>query len=528
MKRHAVSILALFLVIGTVRAQGAAEGEMFTLAANSSQDTESPVPRMDETVKILAGDIHGRLVAEKAEKIAVGLFSHQGASVPLGAYWINQLSGELVNISGRPYIVLSGGAAGADWTISGEIVALPGVIRIYTRLVRSGDRAIEAAFQSDFERSADLAAMLASAASSPPQGSQDEWEPDSWEHPLAYEIGGDENAPATNRSIHAGDEDFFLLVPERDGRLVAETTGSIDTYMHLYNYETQEGLAENDDGGSGNNARIRYNVQAGARYLAKVRGYSSNVSGPYAFRAYIITREGASSWQNPISCEIGIGEETQTLSRTLASGDDEEYFLLAPDTGGLLVMETTGSVDTYMELYNEQTREKLGENDDGGSGNNARIRHSVNPQERYIVLVRGYDSSATGTYGFKAYFTGQGTLDADQYEPDDESSQAGQVEIGTAQEHTFHHTDDVDWVKFEVTQSGRYIIRARGTRSSRLDTYIELFDANLNSIAEDDDGGNHRDALLSLQLQNGMYYLKVWCLDEDPDQSYTIRVFPDD
>jgi len=388
---------------------------VFVFLAGSvfAQNAENPIAQMDEAIKTLAQSIHNKATAEKAQKIAVGQFSYQGTISVLGAYWSNQLSGELSNISGRSYVLLSGGLTGADWTISGEIVSLPGIVRIYTRLVRTENRALEAAFNTDFERSPALLTMLSSSGGSggssgsgSSQTAQDELEPDSWENPLAYEIGADERAVVINRTLHEGDEDFFLLVPDKAGRVIAETTGGIDTYMHLYNYETREELAKNDDGASGDNARIRHALQAGTRYLAKVRGYRDRTNG---------------------------------------------------------------------------------------------------------------------SYGFRAYFYGE-ALSPDQYEPNDDSSTANSIEIGTPQQHTFYHGDDIDWVKFQITQSGRYTIRARGVRSDRLDTFIELFDANLNSIAEDDDGGENYDSRLSRQLQSGLYYLKVRCLDDDPDQAYTISI----
>jgi hypothetical protein len=356
------------------------------------------------------------------------------------------------------------------------------------------------------------------------QGSADEWEADSWDSPVPFEIGESESVQSLSRTITSGDEDFFLLVPDREGTLVAETTGSIDTYMYLYDLETEEELARNDDGGSGSNARIRHSVQAGRRYIAKVRGYSSSTSGSYSFRAYITVRTGGTSWQSPLAYEIGVGDEAQVVNRSLDDGDDEDFFLLVSDRAGQLVMETTGSVDTYMELYEADSREMLDENDDGGSSYNARIRHNVRAGGRYMVKVRGYGSSSTGNYGFKAYFSGQGLLPADEFEPDDDPAQATLVQVGTPQQHTFHDADDVDWVKFQITTPGRYTIHTRGVRSNNLDTYIELFDANMRSIAENDDGGENLDSRLSQRLENGLYHLKVECLDDEPDQAYTISI----
>jgi hypothetical protein len=381
----------------------------FIAAAAVYAQTESPVPRMDAAVKSLAGELHKKLIEEKAGKIAVGQFTCRDTIVPFSAYWTNQLSEELSNMPGRPYTVLSSGPSGADRTISGEIIEAADIIRIYTRLVRSEDRVIEAGLHSDFLSSDTLKAMLNPADS--PSGSSsvpsDRWEPDSWDNPVSYEIGADESAPVMDRTLHnRSDEDFFILLPDSDGRLVMETTGSIDTLMYFYNADTRDLLSEDDDSGSGYNARIRYSVQAGKRYIAKVKGYD--------------------------------GE--------------------------------------------------------------------------------------TGHYGFRAYLAAPVLLPPDEFEPDDDSSSASPIEIGASQQHTFHTGNDVDWVKFEVKQSGRYIIRARGVNSNRLDTYIELFDSDMNSIGEDDDGGDNLDSRLSIRLNTGLYYLKIRCLDDEPDQPYTVSI----
>jgi hypothetical protein len=472
--------------------------------------------------------LNKKLIEGKAGKVAIGQFAYRGTEVPFGTYLINQLTVELANMPNRSYIILSGGAAGADWTISGEFIEVAAnTIRLYTRLIRIQDRAVEASFQSDFEKNEQINRMLSSVES---QGggrsstvTPDFLEPDSFDSPVPYEIGVDENVQVVNRTLHNGDEDFFLLIPENDGQLVMETTGSTDTYMEFYNADTREKLGQNDDGGSGYNARIRYSVQAGKRYIAKIRGCESDDTGAYGFRAYISVRTSSSGFTNPISYEIGVDENATLMNRTL-NRDDEEYFLLIPESDGQLVMETTGNVDTFMEFYDANTREKLSENDDGGRNENARIRYRVEAGKRYIAKVRGYSGSDTGAYGFRAYLTIQVSIAPDEYEPDNDSASAKQIEIGTSQQHTFHNSDDVDWVKFQITRPGRYVIRARGVNSNRLDTYIELFDSNMNLIDEDDDGGENLDSRLSLSLQNGLYYLKVQCLDDEPNQPYTLSI----
>ena len=231
------------------------------------------------------------------------------------------------------------------------------------------------------------------------------------------------------------------------------------------------------------------------------------------------------SMDNPVLYEAGANENVSAINRTIHDRNDKDFFLLIPSSDGRLVMETTGGdVDTYIRFYNAETREKLSENDDGGSGSNARIRYNVQAGRRYIAEVSGYDEDETGAYGFRAYITVPVTLARDEFEPDDTSSQAKWINIGTPQRHNFHDGDDEDWVKFQISRPGRYTIRARGVNSNRLDTNIELYDAKLNSLDEDDDGGENYDSRLSVRLESGLYYLKVTCLDSEPDQPYTLSI----
>jgi hypothetical protein len=516
MKKYLLAIPVFVLAMTFVHAQGMGESQEQTEASSVSQ--------LDIAVKTLAGNLNKKLIEEKAAKIAVGQFAYRGNMVPLSSYWINQLTGELANIPNRSYIVLSG-TAGSDWTISGEILDVAEKIRLYTRLIRSEDRAIQASFYLDIERNQQINGMLLSAGSQdggrPSSVSMDSLESDSFDSPVPYEIGANENAQVVNRTLHSGDEDFFLLLPAGDGQLTMETTGSVDTYMELYNAETREKIGQNDDGGSGGNARIRYNAQSGRRYIAKVRGYDGE-TGQYGFRAYISIRAASGNFDNPVPYEIGVDESAALVNRTL-DRESEDFFLLIPADDGQLIMETTGNTDTFMEFYNAETRQKLAEDDDGGRSGNARIRYGVQAGTRYIARVRGFDGD-TGNYGFRAYIYIQVRLSEDEYEPDNDSTAAKQIETGTPQQRTFHSSNDVDWIKFQITRPGRYTIQTTGINSNRLDTYIELFDSNLNSIGEDDDGGDNADSRLSLHLENGLYYLKAECLDDNPNQPYTVSI----
>ncbi|MDR2069776.1 MAG: DVUA0089 family protein [Spirochaetaceae bacterium] len=376
------------------------------------QHQVNPLPELDNAVRNIAIDLSKRIPAAGAQKIALGQWSYRNSIPPLGSYWAVQLTEELTNLPGRGFVLISGGPAGAggstgaDMMISGEIVEVAGIIRIYTRLIRTGSNTIEGSLHSDFEGTQNLLALLLNRGDGNSSSSSwDAYEVDSREHPVSVEIAAAENGPPVNRTIHdSNDADYFLLIPDRDGALVMETTGDMDTVMYFFDADSDRSLAENDDGGSGENARIRHTVRAGGRYIARIGGYSDS----------------------------------------------------------------------------------------------------------------------TGSYGFRAYLIEQIRIDPDEYESDDDFASAKTISIGTPQQHSFHSGSDVDWVTFEIRQAGHYTIRARGINSSRLDTYIELYDSNRSYMDENDDGGDDLDAFLRVNLQPGVYYVKVECLDDEPTAPYTI------
>ena len=379
----------------------------FALSALYGQDSADTLARLDSAVKSLAAQLQ-KAIPVQARNLIPGQWAYGEAVPELGSFWAAQLVEELANVPGRTFALLPAGTGGADWTVSGEIINAGGVVRVYTRLFRNSDHSIQGSFHSDFPLDEKLAEMLARGENGHrPPVAGDRYENDGWENPLAVEITANEGGSVLNRTLHtSNDEDFFLLVPDKDGFLIAETTGNTDTYMEFYGADSHEWLASNDDGASDTNARIRYNVQAGGRYIAKVNGYE---------------------------------------------GD-------------------------------------------------------------------------RGSYGFRVRFSEQSRTSPDEYEDDNDFSFAKDIAVGNSQRRTFTDGDDIDWLKFQIDRVGRYVIRAAGVSSNELDTFVELYDSSRNLIDEDDDGGEGYASRLSVNLQSGVYYIRVRCLEDEPSQPYTVRI----
>jgi hypothetical protein len=358
-----------------------------TLSLLYGQNAANPMAHLDNAVKSLAADISKKIPAGENQKVVVNVWTYYDSAPAFSSYWAAQLTEELTNIPGRAFVLLAGGPVAADWALSGEIVEAAGVIRVYTRLIRSADHAIAASFHLDFEPNEYLGEMLSGGGSSSVSRdgssvSRDSYETDSFENPLTVEIAGNSDGPVINRTIHSeNDEDFFLLIPDRDGRLVMETLGDdMDTIMELYNASRRQ-LASDDDSGSGSNARIRYQVRAGERYIARVDGYG-NETGRYSFHAWITEAVSADEYEDDDSAdfakEISIGTPQQ---HTFTTENDVDWVTFRIDRAGRYTIRARGvnstQLDTYIELYDNDFN-LIDENDDGGENYDSRL--SVNLQ----------------------------------------------------------------------------------------------------------------------------------------------------
>lgn len=193
-----------------------------------------------------------------------------------------------------------------------------------------------------------------------------------------------------NASIVSGDDYWFSVTPAESGTLIVETSGSTDTYMFAYD-ENFDYLDEDDDGGEGLNARISIDVIAGRTYFFNVMGYSDSVHGPYRIMATV------RPYPTPTQLRFGT-----FLSGNITSGG-EHWYSVRTTSRGTIVVETTGSTDTYMFVYNENYQ-LIDQDDDGGEGLNARIVLFSEANQTYIFRVRGFSTSVTGPFRIIASF----------------------------------------------------------------------------------------------------------------------------
>ncbi len=146
------------------------------------------------------------------------------------------------------------------------------------------------------------------------------------------------------------------------------------------------------------------------------------------------------------------------------------------------------SFDTRIDVHADWIDSIVGEPGDGGGGGGGGSRddHADSPGDNATKII--LDESGLG-------------------------SESGELE----------QTGDRDAFSFKITDSGETTISLSGT-SNNLDTYLRVYDADGNQIAENDDANGTFDSSLTLQLDAGTYFLTSAAYSDDGTGTYDVNI----
>jgi hypothetical protein len=112
----------------------------------------------------------------------------------------------------------------------------------------------------------------------------------------------------------------------------------------------------------------------------------------------------------------------------------------------------------------------------------------------------------------------------DAYEPNTTVDEARLFTIGATETHGFCFVGDEDWIYFSLTAGTPYRIETLNLTSPS-DTILELYDANLNFITSDDDGGGYPRSLINFTpTTSGIYYLKARQFGGGAAATYDLKI----
>ena len=94
-----------------------------------------------------------------------------------------------------------------------------------------------------------------------------------------------------------------------------------------------------------------------------------------------------------------------SVAGSISTPGERDRYSVALSAGQTLTAYTTGSTDTF-GIFEDSGGTSLATNDDGGSGRNFRLSHTVSAEGTYYIIVRGYGSSTTGNYQLNVSISG--------------------------------------------------------------------------------------------------------------------------
>lgn len=320
-------------------------------------------------------------------------------------------------------------------------------------------------------------------------------------------------------SIHnASDVDWVKFTPASSGYYTFYTgarngnAGDADMLLGLYDASGKL-LIYDDDSFAAYSAMLSYNMTAGQTYYLVAMAARNNAVVPY----YTLS---VASGIIEDTADIYIDERTRTddtmeWARTISVGESQAHTIhdegdidwvgFTVDTTGNYIIQTEGTGDTIISVYDEDG-DFLVLDDDSGVGRNASVKMRFEANKVYYAEVSSYQEALIPNYTLS--LTEAGTSAGDAYESDNTYSTAKGIIAGETQAHSIHAAGDVDWVKFRPIQTGTYQIQTSGDGDLKLDLYASN---GTTLLATDDDSGVGLNARIGYTLNaNTDYYIKAY------------------
>lgn len=276
--------------------------------------------------------------------------------------------------------------------------------------------------------------------------------------------------------------DDYLIRARAGQRLEAVMRAeTFDAFLEVFRQGDSESLASDDDGlGEGTHSRLRFSPDQAGVYVLRARTLSGVEGGPYSL--VLTERPAASRPPRPSAIRLGQTVRGALTARDPETGDGQAYdaYTFRAREGERFAIDLNADAfDPVVRVGQMRAGEfnELAMNDDtAATGLNSRLIFTAPEAGNYIVRATPLAPGGEGSYTL--VLAG--------------GPEAGTIEIGGSVEGSLAEDDGkgIGGATADAYQfSGREGQRIRVDMSSDVfDTYLELFDANQVSLAEDDDG----------------------------------------
>lgn len=302
-------------------------------------------------------------------------------------------------------------------------------------------------------------------------------------------------------------------------RLEAEmTSDDFDTYLEVYaEGAMRQSLASDDDSAGDLNARLRFTAPEAGVYIVRARNFSGMATGDYHLT---LKERVAPRLPRPGSISVGRNANGRLGSNSAEDDDGKRYdaYAFRATAGERVKIDLeSDDFDAFLRVGRIANGAfiQMAENDDGGDGLNARLVFTAPQAGEYLVRATSYSGSADGNY----------RLSMEQGPP---APTAAAIAIGdekrgrlSSDSPTSDSGAKADLYRFSGRAGQRLAITMK---ADGFDTYLELFDANRNSLGTDDDSAGDLNARLTYTLtEDGDYLIEARAFSSG-EGPYTLKI----
>jgi len=179
-------------------------------------------------------------------------------------------------------------------------------------------------------------------------------------------------------------------------------SGDFDSFLLLHDAGGRE-LIRNDDGGDGLNARIVYTLPYDGEYRIIANTYREGARGNYTLRVQSLgtgTITGGGTFETRGTLTRG-GQASGVLTASDPRLNDNSVYhayLYEGQAGETITIEVSSSEFDAYAIIQDQSRNKLGEDDDSGEGTDALLTFTLPYTGAYRILANAYRAGAYGRY----------------------------------------------------------------------------------------------------------------------------------
>ena len=316
--------------------------------------------------------------------------------------------------------------------------------------------------------------------------------------------------PLSNGTASTGDETISISTATRrgdryslEGRAgqqveISATSEAFDTYLILQN-DRGEGLAEDDDGGDGNNSSLSVTLPSNGTYQVIVSSYEEGSTGAYEIRLDGTTQSGNLQANAPL-WETRYVKQGDRYAFQGRAGEEVQIRLDSPD------------FDPYLMLQNA-AGETIAENDDSEGTYNSLLNFVFPETGTYDAIVTSYAGGVVGQYNLRVNATE--IINPPLLQPAGSRMEEGERIVA----------------RNLMKRGDRYAIQGEANQmlqislgSPDFDTYLILQNAAGETIFENDDREGSNSLIQTLLPASGTYTIVATGYNEESLGTYNLTL----